>query len=121
MKDDINPNVLVYEPRPQDDGAVPVGPGPDRGMGHRPRAGLATPTSPSTSSIKEGAPILLGSACPVAKASINPLAHEFIKTLISAPVQAGMAKEMGNGPVNTKVDVNKLELRWPRSASAPSW
>jgi putative spermidine/putrescine transport system substrate-binding protein len=60
---------------------------------------------------KEGAPILLASACPVAKASINPLAHEFIKTLISAPVQAGMAKEMGNGPVNTKVDVNMPELR----------
>ena len=34
-----------------------------------------------------------------------------IKTLISAPVQTGMAKEMGNGPVNTKVDVNMPELR----------
>ena len=29
-----------------------------------------------------------------------------IKLLVSAPVQTGMAKEMGNGPVNTKVDVN---------------
>ena len=60
---------------------------------------------------KEGAPILLASACPVAKATINPLAHEFIKTLISAPVQTVLAKEMGNGPVNTKVDVNMPELR----------
>ena len=60
---------------------------------------------------KEGAPILLASACPVAKANVNPLAHEFIKTLISAPVQTVLAKEMGNGPVNTKVDVNMPELR----------
>ena len=60
---------------------------------------------------KEGAPILLASACPVAKATVNPLAHEFIKALVSAPVQTGLAKEMGNGPVNTKVDVNMPELR----------
>ena len=51
------------------------------------------------------------SACPVTKANVNPLAHEFIKTLISAPVQTALAKEMGNGPVNTKVDVNMPELR----------
>ena len=60
---------------------------------------------------KEGAPILLASACPVAKASVNPLTHEFIKLLISAPVQTALAKEMGNGPVNTKVDVNMPELK----------
>ena len=60
---------------------------------------------------KEGAPILLASACPIAKASVNPLAHEFIKELISAPVQTVLAKDMGNGPVNTKVDVNMPELR----------
>ena len=34
-----------------------------------------------------------------------------IKTLVSAPVQTGMAKDMGNGPVNTKVDVNMPELQ----------
>jgi putative spermidine/putrescine transport system substrate-binding protein len=33
-----------------------------------------------------------------------------IKTLVSAPVQTGMAKGMGNGPVNTKVDVGMPEL-----------
>ena len=60
---------------------------------------------------KEGAPILLASACAVAKASVNPLAHEMIKLLVSAPVQTGMAKAMGNGPVNTKVDVNMPELK----------
>ena len=60
---------------------------------------------------KEGAPILLASACPVAKASVNPLAHEMIRELVSAKVQTGMAKDMGNGPVNTKVDVNMPELK----------
>ena len=34
-----------------------------------------------------------------------------IKLLVSAPVQTGMSKQMGNGPVNTKVDVNMPELK----------
>src|SRR5262249_50085383 len=60
---------------------------------------------------KEGAPILLASACPIAKAAPHPLAQEFIRLLVSAPVQTVLAKEMGNGPVNTKVDVAMPELR----------
>jgi putative spermidine/putrescine transport system substrate-binding protein len=58
---------------------------------------------------------------------VNPLAHEMIKTLISAPVQTGMAKEMGNGPVNTKVDVTMPELRMApvgeraKLVIAPDW
>jgi putative spermidine/putrescine transport system substrate-binding protein len=47
----------------------------------------------------------------VAKPTVNPLANEMVKTLVSAPVQTGMAKDMGNGPVNTKVDVNMPELK----------
>ena len=60
---------------------------------------------------KEGAPILLASACPVAKANVNPLAHEIHQ---DADLEPGsrpcMAKDMGNGPVNTKVDVTMPEL-----------
>ena len=61
------------------------------------------------------------------KASVNPLAHEMIKTLISAGVQTGMAKEMGNGPVNTKVDVTMPELKMApvgaraKLVIAPDW
>jgi putative spermidine/putrescine transport system substrate-binding protein len=113
MKDDINPNVLVYEPSPGkmtelfQSGQGQIA---EWGTG-RVQAFANTGFPVDFIYPKEGAPILLASACPVAKASINPLAYEFIKTLISAPVQAGMAKEMGNGPVNTKVDVNMPELR----------
>ena len=113
MKADINPNVLVYEPSPgkmtelfqsgQANIAV-------WGTG-RVQAFANTGFPVDFIYPKEGAPILLASACPVAKASINPLAHEMIKLLVSAPIQTGMAKEMGNGPVNTKVDVNMPELR----------
>ena len=113
MKNDINPNVLVYEPSPGK-------------MTELFQSGQATIAVWGTGRVqafantgfpvdfidpKEGAPILLASACPVAKTSVNPLAHEMIKTLLSAPVQTGMAKEMGNGPVNTKVDVNMPELK----------
>ncbi len=113
MKADINPNVLVYEPSPgkmtelfqSNQGQIAVW-----GTG-RVQAFANTGFPVDFIYPKEGAPILLASACPVAKASPNPLAQEFIKALISAPVQTVLAKEMGNGPVNTKVDVNMPELR----------
>jgi putative spermidine/putrescine transport system substrate-binding protein len=113
MKEQINPNVLAYEPSPgkmtelfqSGQGTIAVW-----GTG-RVQAFANTGFPVDFIYPKEGAPILLASACAVAKASVNPLAHEMIKTLISAPVQTGMAKEMGNGPVNTKVDVNMPELK----------
>ena len=113
MKADINPNVLVYEPSPgkmtelfqSGQGTIAVW-----GTG-RVQAFANTGFPVDFVYPKEGAPILLASACPVAKASISPLAHEFIKTMISSDVQTVLAKEMGNGPVNKKVDVDMAELR----------
>jgi len=113
MKDEINPNVLVYEPSP----------GKMTELFQSSQANIAVWGSGRVQAFantgfpvdfiypKEGAPILLASACPVAKPTINPLAHEFIKLLVSPEVQTGMAKEMGNGPVSTKVDVNMPELK----------
>ena len=74
-------------------------------------ASNAIATLVATRAARPKSAILLAAACPVAKASANPLAQDFIKMLISAPVQTSFAKEMGNGPVNTKVDVNMPELR----------
>jgi putative spermidine/putrescine transport system substrate-binding protein len=113
MKADINPNVLVYEPSPgkmtelfqSGQGQIAVW-----GTG-RVQAFANTGFPVDFVYPKEGAPILLASACPVAKATVNPLVNEFIKVMVSAPVQTVLAKEMGNGPVNTKVDVNMPELK----------
>jgi putative spermidine/putrescine transport system substrate-binding protein len=113
MKEQVNPNVLVYEPSPgkmtelfqSGQGQIAVW-----GTG-RVQAFANTGFPVDFIYPKEGAPILLASACPVAKANANPLAQEFIKVMISAPVQTVLAKEMGNGPVNTKVDVNMPELK----------
>ena len=113
MKEAINPNVLVYEPSPgkmtelfqSNQGQIAVW-----GTG-RVQAFANTGFPVDFIYPKEGAPILLASACPVAKGSPHPLTQEFIKLLVSAPVQAALAKELGNGPVNTKVDVNLPELR----------
>jgi putative spermidine/putrescine transport system substrate-binding protein len=113
MKDQINPNVLVYEPSPgkmtelfQSGQAVIAVWGTGRVQAFANTGFPVDFVYP-----KEGAPILLASACPVAKASISALAHEFIKTLVGSDVQTVLAKEMGNGPVNKKVDVNMAELR----------
>jgi len=113
MKADVNPNVLVYEPSPgkmtelfqSGQGQIAVW-----GTG-RVQAFANTGFPVDFIYPKEGAPILLASACPVAKANANPLAQEFIKVMVSAPVQTVLAKAMGNGPVNTKVDVNMPELK----------
>src|SRR4029077_12413143 len=113
MKDDINPNVLVYEPSPGKmtelfqcgQAVIAVW-----GTG-RVQAFANTGFPVDFIYPKEGAPILLASACPVAKANISPLAHEFIKVMIARDVQTVLAKEMGNGPVNKNVDVNMAELR----------
>jgi putative spermidine/putrescine transport system substrate-binding protein len=112
MKADVNPNVLVYEPSPgkmtelfqSNQGQLAVW-----GSG-RVQAFANTGFPVDFIYPKEGSPILLASACPVAKANVDPLAHEFIKVLVSAPIQTILSKEMGNGPVNTKVDVNMPEL-----------
>jgi putative spermidine/putrescine transport system substrate-binding protein len=113
MKDEINPNVLVYEPSPgkmtelfqSGQSVIAVW-----GTG-RVQAFANTGFPVDFIYPKEGAPILLASACPVAKDNINPLVHDFIKLMISADVQTALAKEMGNGPVNKKVDVNMAELK----------
>jgi putative spermidine/putrescine transport system substrate-binding protein len=129
MKNDVNPNVLVYEPSPgkmtelfqSNQGQIAVW-----GSG-RVQAFANTGFPVDFIYPKEGSPILLASACPVAKATVNPLAHEFIKVMISASVQTDLAKEMGNGPVNTKVDVNLPELRMApvgeraKLVIAPDW
>lgn len=113
MKGDINPNVLVYEPSPgkmtelfQSSQAVIA----VWGTG-RVQAFANTGFPVDFIYPKEGAPILLASACPVAKPTVNPLAHELIKTLVSQEVQTILAKQNGNGPVNTKVDVTMPELK----------
>jgi putative spermidine/putrescine transport system substrate-binding protein len=113
MKDEVNPNVLVYEPSPgkmtelfQSGQALIAVWGTGRVQAFANSGFPVDFVYP-----KEGAPILLASACPVAKASISPLAHEFIKTMISSNVQTVLAKEMGNGPVNKMVDVNMAELK----------
>jgi putative spermidine/putrescine transport system substrate-binding protein len=113
MKNDINPNVLVYEPSPGK-------------MTELFQSGQANIAVWGTSRVQalantgfpvdfiypnEGAPILLASACVVNKSSVNPLAHEMIKTLVGVAAQTAMAKDMGNGPVSTKVDVNMPELK----------
>jgi putative spermidine/putrescine transport system substrate-binding protein len=113
MKEKINPNVLVYEPSPgkmtelfQSGQAVIAVWGTGRVQAFANTGFPVDFVYP-----KEGAPILLASACPVAKPKIDPAAHEFIKTMVSAEVQTKLAKVMGNGPVNTKVDVNMPELK----------
>ena len=122
MKADINPNVLVYEPSPgkmtelfqSGQGQIAVW-----GTG-RVQAFANTGFPVDFIYPKEGAPILLASACPVAKATVNPLVNEFIKVMVSAPVQTFSRRRWATARSTPRSTSTCRSSRWRRSASAPS-
>jgi putative spermidine/putrescine transport system substrate-binding protein len=113
MKDDVNPNVLVYEPSPgkmtelfQSGQAVLAVWGSSRAQAFANTGFPVDFVYP-----KEGAPILLASACPVAKPNASPLAHEFINALLEPGIQTVLATEYGYGPVNRKTPLDPAVMK----------
>src|ERR1700722_14002252 len=107
MKQDVNPNVLAYEPSP----------GKMTELFESGQAELAVWGSGRVQSFantgfpvdfiypKEGAVTLLASACTVAKPNASPLASEFIKAMLTPNMQLILLKDYGYGPVNKTVVV----------------
>jgi putative spermidine/putrescine transport system substrate-binding protein len=104
FKDQINPNVLVYEPSPGKmtelftSGQAVIG---VWGSG-RVKALADTGFPIGFVYPAEGAYALMVAGCPIAKPNPNPLAQEFIKYLASAEGQTKMAAALGSAPVNKK-------------------
>jgi putative spermidine/putrescine transport system substrate-binding protein len=113
MKEQVNPNVLAYEPSPGK-------------MTELFQSGQATLAVWGTGRVfsfaatgfpvdfvypKEGTVTLLASACPVAKADASPLAHDFIAMMVAPRLQEIFAKEYGYGPVNKKAQVDPAVAR----------
>lgn len=113
MKEQINPNVLAYEPSPgkmtelfqSGQAAIAVW-----GTG-RVHSFAITGFPVDFVYPKEGAVTLLASACPVAKADASPLAQDFVKALIEPQFQQVLALEYGYGPVNKKANVDNEKLK----------
>jgi putative spermidine/putrescine transport system substrate-binding protein len=108
MKEKVNPNVLAYEPSPgkmtelfQSGQAVIAIWGTGRVKSFADTGFPVDFVYP-----KEGAVTLLASACPIAKPNQSPLAHEFVKMMITPEFQTILAKEYGYGPVNKKTQVD---------------
>ena len=107
MKDEVNPNVLAYEPSP----------GKMTELFQSGQAALAVWGTGRVQSFantgfpvdfvypKEGAVNLLTTACPVAKSNASPIASDFIKAMLQPEMQLILLKEYGYGPVNKKVAV----------------
>jgi hypothetical protein len=105
MKDEVNANVLAYEPSP----------GKMTELFQSGQAVLAVWGSGRVQSFantgypvdfvypKEGAVTLLASACPIEKANASPLASEFIKAMLEPSLQLILLKDYGYGPVNKTV------------------
>ncbi len=107
MTTEVNPNVLVYEPSPGKMTELF-----QSGQGLLAVWGSARVQSFANTGYpvdfvypKEGAVTLLASACPVAKASVSPLASEFVKAMLEPALQLVLLKEYGYGPVSKKVVV----------------
>lgn len=113
MKEQINPNVLAYEPSPgkmtelfqSGQAAIAVW-----GTG-RVHSFAITGFPVDFVYPKEGAVTLLASACPVAKPDASPLAQEFVKAMIEPQFQQVLALEYGYGPVNKKAKVDNEKLK----------
>ena len=113
MKEQVNPNVLAYEPSPgkmtelfqSGQAAIAVW-----GTG-RVHSFAVTGFPVDFVYPKEGAVTLLASACPIAKPNASPLAHEVVKAMTEPAFQPGLALEYGYGPVNRKARVDNEKLR----------
>ena len=113
MKEQVNPNVLAYEPSP----------GKMTELFQSGQAAIAVWGSGRVHSFaitgfpvdfvypKEGAVTLLASACPVAKPNASPVAQEFVKAMIEPQFQSVLAGEYGYGPVNKKAKVDNEKLK----------
>ena len=107
FKDEINSNVLAYEPSP----------GKMTELFQSGQAVLAVWGSGRVQSFantgfpvdfvypKEGAVTLLTTACPIAKPNASPLASSFIKALLEPKIQLVMLKDYGYGPALKTVAV----------------
>lgn len=107
MKNDVNPNVLAYEPSP----------GKMTELFESGQAALAVWGSGRVQSLastgfpvefvypKEGAVTLVASACPVERPDASPLAAAFIGAMLQPAVQLTLLKEYGYGPVVKSVEV----------------
>ncbi|SDL60115.1 ABC transporter substrate-binding protein [Paracoccus chinensis] len=107
MIDEVNANVLAYEPSPgkmtelfQSGQAV-------LGVWGSSRVQALADTGFPAAFVypEEGAVTLLASACPVAKEGASPLASAFVNALLDPEVQSTMAVEYGYGPVHKQVEV----------------
>lgn len=107
MKDEVNKNVLVYEPSP----------GKMTELFQSGQAVLAVWGSGRVQSFantgfpvefvypKEGAVTLLASACPIDKPNASPIASEFVKAMLEPKMQLVLLKDYGYGPVNKTVQI----------------
>jgi putative spermidine/putrescine transport system substrate-binding protein len=107
FKDEINANVLAYEPSPgkmtelfQSGQAVLAVWGTGRVQSFANTGFPVDFVYP-----KEGAVTLLTAACPIAKPEMSPLASRFIKQLLEPNIQLLMLKDYGYGPVVKSVVV----------------
>jgi len=129
FKNEVNPNVLAYEPSPgkmtelfQSGQAVIAVWGSGRVQSFANTGFPVDFVYP-----KEGAVSLLTTACPIAKSSISPLASSFIKTLLEPKIQLTMLKEYGYVPTVKSVvvpsGVGTMAPIGERAAKvyAPSW
>lgn len=112
MTERVNPNVLAYEPSP----------GKMTELFQSGQAALAVWGSARVASFaatgfpvdfvfpKEGTVTLLPAICPIAKQTVSPIAHEFIRAVVQPDLQALLAREYGYGPVNKRAPVDPASM-----------
>jgi putative spermidine/putrescine transport system substrate-binding protein len=112
MKESVGPNILAYEPSPAKQAELfQTGQAVLGVWGSSRVQALAASGAPVDFVYpKEGAPAIMTAICPVAKKTVSPVAHAFVKMMLEPEAQQLMAEFAGFAPVNTLTKLTKVGM-----------
>jgi putative spermidine/putrescine transport system substrate-binding protein len=112
MKEAVGANILAYEPSPAKHAELFQTGQAIFGVWGSSRVQALADTGAPVDFVypKEGAPVVMVAICPVAKKSVSPKAHAFVKMMLEPAAQEIMAEHAGFAPVNTLAKLTKVGM-----------
>ena len=109
MKNEVNPNVLAYEASPAKQSELFQTGQVVFGVWGSSRVQILANTGFPVDFVypQDGSPVMGSAVCPVAKATVSPLAQAFIKMMVSDEAQKVLANDAGLGPSVKDVTIEK--------------
>ncbi len=112
MKENVGPNILAYEPSPAKHAELFQTGQAIFGVWGSARVQPLAESGVPVEFVypKEGAPVVMVAICPVAKKTVSPKAHAFIRMMLEPAAQKIMAEDAGLAPVNSMTQLSKVGM-----------